>query len=85
MIMSFDKNWIMSRDALIKSVLYNLSKLSDQKIKEVGDYAEFLLSKSEDFVLVKGIQKMANKSESFNFLNDEEDIYTLADLKEIYN
>lgn len=65
----------MSRDALIKIVLYNLSKLSDQKIREVADYAEFLLSKSEDSILVEGIQKMANESKSFNFLNDEEDIY----------
>ncbi|GLU51804.1 DUF2281 domain-containing protein [Dyadobacter frigoris] len=74
----------MSRDALIKVAIENLSKLSDQKIKEVTDFAEFLLSKSEDSMLVEGIQKMASESKSFDFLNDEEDIYTIADLKEIY-
>lgn len=74
----------MSRDALIKVALDSLSKLSDQKIREVTDFAEFLLSKSEDSILVEGIQKMASESKSFDFLNDEEDIYTVADLKEIY-
>jgi hypothetical protein len=33
---------------------------------------------------VEGIQKLADKSKSFDFLKDEEDIYTLADLKETY-
>jgi hypothetical protein len=74
----------MSRDALIKVAIDNLSKLSDQKIREVTDFAEFLLSKSEDSMLVEGIQKMASESKSFDFLNDDEDIYTVADLKEIY-
>lgn len=74
----------MSRDALIKVALDNLSKLSDQKIREVTDFVEFLLSKSEDSMLVEGIQKMASESKSFDFLNDDEDIYTVADLKEIY-
>jgi len=45
----------MSRDALIKITLDNLSKLPDQKIREVADFAEFLLSKSEDLMLVEGI------------------------------
>ena len=74
----------MSRDTLIKITLDNLSKLPDQKIREVADFAEFLLSKSEDLLLVEGIQKLANESKSFDFLKDEEDLYTLADLKEIY-
>ena len=74
----------MSRNALMKVAIDNLSKLSDQKIKEVTDFAEFLLSKSEDSMLIEGIQKMASESKSFDFLNDDEDIYTVADLKEIY-
>jgi hypothetical protein len=75
---------IMSRDALIKITLDNLSKFPDQKVREVADFAEFLLSKSEDLPLVEGIQKLANESKSFDFLKDEKDLYTLADLKEIY-
>ena len=35
--------------------------------------------------LTNGIQKMVSESQAFDFLNNEEDIYSLADLKEIYN
>jgi hypothetical protein len=73
----------MSQDAL-KMTLDNLSKLPDQKIREVADFAQFLLGKSEDAMLSEGIQKLASESRSFGFLKEEEGIYTLADLKEIY-
>jgi len=74
----------MLRDTLIKNTINNIEKLPDQKIKEVLDFAEFLLSKSDDTILTEGIQKLASESKSFEFLKDEEDIYTSDDLKEIY-
>ncbi|WP_159470890.1 hypothetical protein [Dyadobacter sp. 3J3] len=74
----------MSRNALIKIVLGHLSKLSDREIEKVSKFAGFLLSKSGDSILVEGIQKIASESKSFDFLHDEDDIYTVADLKEIY-
>ena len=74
----------MLRDTLIKNTINNIEKLPDQKIKEVLDFAEFLLSKSDDTILTEGIQKLAAESKSFEFLKDEEDIYTSDDLKEIY-
>ena len=74
----------MLRDTLIKNTINNLEKLPDQKIKEVSDFAEFLLSKSDDMLLTEGIQKLAAESKSFEFLKDAEDIYTSDDLKEIY-
>lgn len=74
----------MSRDTLIKNTLNSLSKLSEQKIQEVSDFAEFLLSKSDDIVLTKGIQKLATESKSFDFLKDDEDLYAIGDLKQTY-
>lgn len=74
----------MTRQALIQQTLDNLSKLPDQKLKEVADFAEFLLSKLENNLLTEGIQKLTMDSKSFQFLEDEEDLYTEADLKEKY-
>jgi hypothetical protein len=34
---------------------------------------------------VEGIAKLAAQSKSYNFLNNEEDLYTLNDVKEPYN
>lgn len=74
----------MSRDTLLKATMNKLAQLPDEKIAEVSDFAEFLLSKSDDRILTSGIQKLAVQSKPFEFLNDEEDLYTLGDLKETY-
>jgi hypothetical protein len=74
----------MTRQVLIQKTLENLSKLPDRKLKEVADFAEFLLSKLDDQLLTEGIQKLAADSKAFQFLEDEEDLYTEADLKEKY-
>jgi len=74
----------MTRQVLIQKTLENISKLPDQKLKEVSDFAEFLLSKLEDQLLTEGIQKLAMDSKAFQFLNEEEELYTEADLKEKY-
>jgi hypothetical protein len=74
----------MSRETLIKNTLNSLSKLPEQKIQEVSDFAEFLLSKADDTVLTKGIQKLVSESKSFDFLKDDEDLYSVEDLKETY-
>ncbi|GAB2781480.1 hypothetical protein GCM10027275_26470 [Rhabdobacter roseus] len=75
---------MMSRHVLIQQTIDNLSKLPDQNVKEVSDFAEFLVSKLEDRLLTEGIQQLVTKSQSFQFLEEEEDLYTEADLKEKY-
>jgi len=74
----------MTKEALIKKTVENISKLPEQKLKEVADFTEFLLYKTQDRILTEGIQKLISGSESFNFLEDEEDLYSKDDLKEIY-
>lgn len=74
----------MTRELLIKKTIDNLSKLSDQKLKEVSDFAEFLLNRIENQMMTEGIQKLATDSKTFKFLEDEEDLYSVSDLKEKY-
>jgi hypothetical protein len=74
----------MTREILIKKTLDNLAKLSDQKLREVSDFAEFLLNKIDDQLITQGIQKLASDSKSFKFLESEEELYSKSDLKERY-
>ena len=74
----------MTRDVLIKKTLDNLTRLPDQKLREVSDFAEFFINKMEDRLMTEGIQKLASDSKSFKFLETEEDLYSKADLKEVY-
>ena len=75
----------MSRQELIQYTVEHIQKLPEEKIKEVADFAEFLLSKIEDKVLIEGIQKLAARSKSYTFLEQEDELYTVNDLKERYH
>ena len=74
----------MTRNALIDKTVKNLKRLPDQKLKEVSDFTDFLLSQIEDRTIVEGIQKLTSESKSFNFLKEEEVLYNTKDLKEKY-
>ncbi|MBS3770989.1 MAG: hypothetical protein V5A47_09320 [Bacteroidales bacterium] len=74
----------MNRDTLIKKTLKNLSKLPQDKVREISDFADFIMKRHEEETLQKGIEKLVSHSKSFDFLNEEEDLYSLDDLKEKY-
>ena len=74
----------MNRQVLIDNTINKIKQLPDIKIKEVNDFADFLLSRIEDKIMQEGIQKMVSDSKSFDFLKDEEDLYSFNDLKERY-
>jgi hypothetical protein len=70
----------MTKELLIKQTLKTLKKLPESRVKEVSDFAEFILKKNDEEVIQKGIEKMVSESDSFYFLNDEEDLYDEDDL-----
>jgi Protein of unknown function (DUF2281). len=74
----------MTRETLIKKTIENISKLPDQKLTEVADFAEFLLGKVEERVISEGIQKLASESSLYRFLEDDDELYSVNDLKEKY-
>jgi hypothetical protein len=74
----------MTRETLIEKTVYNLGKLPDQKLKEVSDFAEFLLDRVENQIMTEGIQKLTTDSIAFKFLYEEEDLYSTDDLKVRY-
>lgn len=72
------------REAIIKMTVKNLNQLSEERLIEVKDFVDFLLKRTEDKLLTEGIQELTSESKSFEYLNDEEDLYTVNDLKEKY-
>jgi hypothetical protein len=74
----------MDRKGLIDRVIRKIKLLPDIKIREVNDFADFLLSRIDDKITLEGIQKLAIDSKVFEFLKDEEDLYSVNDLKEKY-
>ena len=71
----------MTRQAIIERTLKALSQLPKDKVEEISNFADFLLKRHEERQLTEGIQKLTATGQAFAFLNDEEDLYTEADLK----
>ncbi len=74
----------MKRKVLIEETIEKIQQLPDVKIQEINDFADFLLSKIDDKILLEGIQKITSDSKTFEYLKDEEDLYSVNDLKEKY-
>jgi len=74
----------MSRAEIIEKTLNALNKLPESMGEEVADFADFMVKKTEEQRLQAGIQQMIGQSDAFAFLKDEEDLYTLDDVKEKY-
>jgi hypothetical protein len=75
----------MTRQAIIERTLKAINQLPEEKAEEISDFAEFMMKQYEEQQLSKGIQRLTAGSQTFNFLKEEEDLYTEADLKEKYN
>ena len=74
----------MTKQIIIERTLKIISLLPEDKALEISDFADFIFKRFEEQEGTKGIQKMVSESQAFDFLKNEEGIYSLADLKEVY-
>ena len=74
----------MSKNEIIEKTLTAINKLPDDKAEEIADFADFILQKFDEANLQKGIEHIISNSKAFEFLHEDEDLYTSEDLKEKY-
>lgn len=74
----------MTREAIIQKTVKTLNKLPAEKAGEVADFADYILKKHEEYTLQSGIENLVQQSKAFEFLTDEENLYTVEDIKEKY-
>jgi hypothetical protein len=75
----------MTRKAIIERTVQVINQLPMEKASEISDFADFLIKKYEEQLITENIQKLVTVSKTFSFLGDEEEIYSVSDLKEKYN
>lgn len=75
----------MTRQAIIDKTVQAINLLPQDKAVEISDFADFIIKKYEEKTLTDNIQKLSSDSSTFEFLNSQEDLYSLDDLKEKYN
>ena len=74
----------MEKEKLINKTIDTLSQLPQDRVREVNDYADYILKKYEEEILQKGVEQIISDSKSFEFLKDEEELYSTEDLREIF-
>lgn len=75
----------MTHQRIIEKTVNIINQLPEEKAEEISDFADFIISKYEEKILQKDIQKLVLEGDAFSFLKEEEDLYHLEDLKEVYN
>lgn len=75
----------MTKQLIIEKTTRAIDLLPEDKASEIADFAEFITKRYEANVLLNDIQQAVSASQSFAFLKDEKDLYSVSDLKEIYN
>ncbi|MEN9684333.1 MAG: hypothetical protein RLZZ28_119 [Bacteroidota bacterium] len=75
----------MTRQAIIERTLKAINQLPEDKAEEISDFADFVIARHEEGKLTEAIQQLSAESKSFDFLETEEELYSIADLKEVYH
>lgn len=74
----------MTKQAIIQQTVKAINQLPEDKAEEIFAFADFVMKRYEQQQLTEGIKRLAANSQTFNFLNDEEDLYSESDLKETF-
>lgn len=74
----------MERETIIDETVKKLNRLPLDKLRQVENFVDFVMSRIDDKLLVEGIQKLTSDSKSFEYLKNEEELYSVNDLKEKY-
>ena len=69
---------------MIAKTIAAMQKLPADKVAEVSNFADFILQRKEDKEITEGIAQISIQSKSYKFLDEEEDLYTLNDVKAPY-
>jgi len=71
----------MSKEKLFEETVEMINRLPDEKLLQVHDFIAFLLSKIDDGIIQENLQALSSQSKTLRFLDEEEDLYTVNDLK----
>lgn len=74
----------MTRQVIIDRTVQAINQLPEHKAEEISEFADFIIKRHEEQLLSKGMNQLYVQEETFSFLREEEEIYTVADLKEVY-
>ena len=72
----------MEREILMEKTIRKIGQLPTTRVREVNDFVEFILQRTDDALITEGLQQLASNSHhTYDFLNNEPELYSINDLK----
>jgi uncharacterized membrane-anchored protein YjiN (DUF445 family) len=66
----------LTRQGIIERTLRAINQLPEEKAEEISTFAEFIMKQYEEHHLTNSLQNIISESSAFDFLTEEEDLYT---------
>jgi len=71
----------MEREVLVKRTIGKIEQLPTTRVREVNDFVEFIIRRTDDAMITEGLQQLSSNSHAYDFLYDEPELYSVNDLK----
>ena len=75
----------MNKQAIIERTVNAIMHLPEARAAEISTFADFIFKRHEESKLAESVQELTAEGEAFRFLEEDEEIYSLADLQEVFN
>ena len=72
----------MTQEKIIERTIEAIKQLPPEKAEEISDFADYILKKFEEQSIRANIQKIVSESKTFGFLAEDEEIYSVKDIKD---
>jgi len=71
----------MEREVLMERTIRKIEQLPITRVQEVNDFVEFIIRRTDDAMITEGLQQLMSCSNTYDFLYNEPDLYSVNDLK----
>ena len=71
----------MEREVLMEKTIRKIGQLPTTRIREVNDFVDFMIQRAEDSLITEGLQQLVSGSQTYDWLYNEPELYTVNDLK----
>ena len=75
----------MSKKEIIEKIINAINQLPQEKAEEISNFIDYIYNQYEEELLRAGMFVLTDESNSFEFIKNEDDVYSIADVKKIYN
>ena len=71
----------MECEMLMQKTIRKIEQMPATQVQKVDDFVEYIIRRTNDAMITDGLQQLSSCGNTYDFLYDEPDIYSVDDLK----